>query len=202
MYILDSLNPIVFQCLNLAYNYSLIVTLNQYVTAIARQTAWSGVKTTNQEATITLNWNTLCHNVPLGDHITPYCVNFGLIKLPDTVNYIPANYFMIMHLIDKKSLNLILCLVSEQRNYAAQSASLQNLNPKSFRINVRTFCSIIIGCYYNWNDIILCTHNKLENNLKKHTSFTLLSINNFSILYLFTMCLLFPLLYLFSFILK
>ena len=38
------------------------------------------------------------------------------------------------HLIDKKSSNLNLSLVSEQHNYTTRSASLQHLNPESFRI--------------------------------------------------------------------
>jgi len=61
--------------------------------------------------------------------------------------------------INKKSSNLNLSLVSEQHNYATQSASLQHLNTESFRINIRKFCQTILGCFY-WNDIPLSIRNK------------------------------------------
>ena len=70
------------------------------------------------------------------------------------------------HLIDKKSSNLNLSLVSEQYNYATRSASLQHLNPESFRINIRKFCPTILGCYY-WNDIPLSIRNKPTRKLFK-----------------------------------
>ena len=53
---------------------------------------------------------------------------------------------------NNKPSNLNLSLVSEQHNYATRSASLQHLNPESFRINIRKFCPTILGCSY-WNDI-------------------------------------------------
>ena len=43
------------------------------------------------------------------------------------------------HLIDYKPSNLNLSLVTEQHNYATRSASLQHLNPESFRINITIF---------------------------------------------------------------
>ena len=100
----------------------------------------------------------IINNVPLRDHITPHYVNLGLIKLPDIVKLYTCQLFY-DHLIDKKSSNLNLSLVSEQHNYTTRSASLQRLNPESFRINIRKFCPTILGCYY-WNDIPLSIRNK------------------------------------------
>ena len=83
---------------------------------------------------------------------------------------------------------------NKQHNYATRSASLQHLNPDSFRINIRKFCPTILGCYY-WNDILyLCAISQLENYFKKHfISFILLSTDNSNLIYVFTMRLLFPL---------
>ena len=68
--------------------------------------------------------------------------------------------------ISKLSSNLNLSLVSEQHNYATRSASLQHLNPESFRINIRKFCPTILGCYY-WNDIPLSIRNQPTRKLFK-----------------------------------
>ena len=136
----------------------------------------------------------IINNVPLHDHITPHYVNLGLINLPDIFKLYTCQLFY-DHLINEKSpSNLNLSLVSEQYNYATRSASLQHLNPESFRINIRKFCPTILGCYY-WNDIPLSIRNKPTRKLfKKHfTSFILLSIDNSNITNLFTMHLLFPL---------
>ena len=77
----------------------------------------------------------IINNVPLRDHITPHYVNLGVIKLPDIVKLYMCQLFY-DHLIDKKSSNLNLSLVSKKHNYATRSASLQYLNPESFRINM------------------------------------------------------------------
>ena len=84
----------------------------------------------------------IMNDVPLRDHITPYYVNLGLINLPDIVKLLTCQLFC-DHLIDNKPSNLNLSLVSEQHNYAPRSASLQHLNPESFRINIRKFCPAI-----------------------------------------------------------
>ena len=107
----------------------------------------------------------IINNVPLHDHITPHYVNLGLIKLPDIVKLYTCQLFY-DHLINKESSNLNLSLVSEQHNYATRSASLQHLNPESFRINIRKFCPTILGCYY-WNDIPLSIRNKPTRKLFK-----------------------------------
>ena len=70
------------------------------------------------------------------------------------------------YLIDNKSSNFNFFLVSEQHNYSTRSASLQLLNPSSFRINIRKFCPTVIGCYY-WNDIPLSIRNKPTRKLFK-----------------------------------
>ena len=134
----------------------------------------------------------IINNVPLRDHITPHYVNLGLIKFPDIVKLYTCQ--LIYDHLNNKSSNHNLSLVSEQHNYATRSASLQHLNPDSFRINIRKFCPTILGCYY-WNDIPLSVRNKPTiNYLKKHfTSFILLSIDNSNLIYFFTMRLLFPL---------
>ena len=136
---------------------------------------------------------TIINNVPLHDHITPHYVNLGLIKVPDIVKLYTCQLFY-DHLIDKMSWNLNFSLASEQQNYATRSASLQHVNPESFRINIRKFCPTILGCYY-WNGTPLSICDKPTRKLfKKHfTSFICLSIDNSNFLYLFTMCLLFPL---------
>ena len=115
-------------------------------------------------------------------------MNLGLIKLPDIVKLYTCQLFY-DHLINKKSSNLNLSLVSEQHNYATRNISSQHLNPESFRINIRKFCPTILGCYY-WNDIFpyLYAIGRLKNCLKKHfASFILLSIDNSNITSLFTM---------------
>ena len=81
-------------------------------------------------------------DVPLCDHITPHYVNLGLIKFPDIVKLYTCQ-LIYDHLNNKKSSNLNLSLVSEQHHYATRSASLQRLNPESFRINIRKFCPTI-----------------------------------------------------------
>ena len=83
---------------------------------------------------------------------TPHYVNLGLIKFPDIVKLHTCQ--LIYDHLNNKSSNLNLSLVSEQHNYATRSASLQHLNPDSFRINIRKFCPTILGCFY-WNDIPL-----------------------------------------------
>ena len=105
------------------------------------------------------------NDVPLRDHITPHYVNLGLIKLPDIVKLYMCQLFY-GHLIDNKPSNLNLSLVSEQHNYTTRSASLQHLNPESFRINIRKFCPTILGCYY-WNDIPLSIRNQPTRKLFK-----------------------------------
>ena len=95
--------------------------------------------------------------MPPRDHITPHCVNLCLIKLPDIVKLCTCQLFY-DHIIDKKSSNLNLSLVSEQYNCATRSASLQHLNPETFKIKITKFCPTILGCYY-WNDIPLSLGN-------------------------------------------
>ena len=125
----------------------------------------------------------IINNVPLRDHITPHYVNLGLIKLPDIVKLYTCQLFY-DHLINKKSSNLNLSLVSEQHNYATRSASLQHLNPESFRINIRKFCPTIVGCYY-WNDIPLPIRNKPTRKLFKK-ALLFCSVLTIPILYAFT----------------
>ena len=107
----------------------------------------------------------IINNVPLRDHITPHYVNLGFIKLPDIVKLYTCQ-LLYDYLIDNKSSNFNLSLVSEQHNYSTRSASLQLLNPSSFRINIRKFCPTVIGCYY-WNDIPLSIRNKPTRKLFK-----------------------------------
>ena len=103
--------------------------------------------------------------------------NFDLIHIPNPLeepwphkaswhllNYMCQLFYD--HLINKKSSNLNLSLVSEQHNYAIRSVSLQHLNPESFRINIRKFCPTIIGCYY-WNDIPISIRSRPTNKLFK-----------------------------------
>ena len=95
--------------------------------------------------------------MPLCDHITPHYVNLGLIKLPDIVKLYLCQLFY-DHLINKKSSNLNLSLVSEQHNYATRR--------ECFRINIRKFCPTILGCYY-WNDIPISIRNRPTKKLFK-----------------------------------
>ena len=89
----------------------------------------------------------ITNNVPFRDHITPHYVNPGLVKLPYIVKLYTCQLFY-DHLINKKSSNLNLSLVSEQHSYATRSASSQHLNTESFRINIRKFCPNIIGMIF------------------------------------------------------
>ena len=98
----------------------------------------------------------IMNDVPLRDHITPHYVNLGLHTCQ----------LFYDHLIDNKPSNFNLSLVSEQHNYATPSASLQHLNPESFRINIRKFCPTILGCYY-WNYIPLSICNQPTRKLFK-----------------------------------
>ena len=107
----------------------------------------------------------IINSVPLRDHIAPHYVNLGLIKLPDIVKLYMRQLFY-DHLIDKKPSNYNLSLISEQHNYAIRNASLQHLNPDSFRINVIKFCPTILGCYY-WNEILLSMRNQPTRKLFK-----------------------------------
>ena len=68
--------------------YTPILPMVAYYEVIIRGTIITIGETTKQS----------CQNyqrVPLRDHITPHYGNLGLIKLPDIVNYIRVNYFMI-----------------------------------------------------------------------------------------------------------
>jgi len=107
----------------------------------------------------------IINNVALCDHITPHYVNLGLIKLPDIVKLYTCQLFY-DHLINKKSSNPNLSLVSEQHNYATRSVSLQHLNPESFRINITKFCPTTLGSYY-WNDIPISIRNRPTKELLK-----------------------------------
>ena len=109
----------------------------------------------------------IINDVPLRDHITPHYVNLGLIKLLDILKLYTCQLFY-DRLMNKKSSNLNLSLVSGQHNYATRSASLQHLNPESFRINIRKFCATILGCYY-WSDISLSIRNKPTRKLFRET---------------------------------
>ena len=52
------------------------------------------------------------------------------------------------HIVDKiKSANFSLSFVSEIHDYDT-STYLQHLITCTFRINIRRFCSTVIGCYY------------------------------------------------------
>ena len=128
------------------------------------------------------------NNVPLRDHITPHYANLGLIKLPDIAKLntcqllavhphpeiptvpSPPGQLIYDHFVDKKPSNFTLASVSEQHNYDTRSASLQHLNPSSFRINLRKFCPTVIGCYY-WNDISLSIREKTTKKLFKRALF-------------------------------
>ena len=63
-------------------------------------------------------------------------------------------------------------MVNDQNewNEDTRSASLQHLNPSSFRINLRKFCPTVIGCYY-WNDIPLSILEKTTKKLFKRALF-------------------------------
>ena len=104
-----------------------------------------------------LELSTMCHFVVI--LLDPHNVNLVLIKLPCMDKLYTCQPFY-DHLIDKKSSNLIMSPVTEQRNYA-RSASLQHLNPKSFRINIRKFCPTITECH-RWNGIPLSIRNIYE----------------------------------------
>ena len=109
------------------------------------------------------------NNVPLRDHITPHYVNLGLIKLPDIIK-LNTCQLIYDHFVDKKPSNFTLSLVSEQHNYDTRSASLQHLNASSLGINIRKFCSTVIGCYY-WNNIPLSIREKIAKKLFKRALF-------------------------------
>ena len=111
----------------------------------------------------------IINNVPLRDHITPHYANLGLIKLPDIVKFYTCQLFY-DYIVDRKPSNFTLTLVSEQHNYATRIASLQYLNPSPFRINIRKFCPIIIGCYY-WNDIPISIRQKPTKQIFKKALF-------------------------------
>ena len=127
-------------------NYGCILWGNNYEAPVSQL-----VKLQNQALRV-------INNVPLRDHITPHYVNLGLIKLPDIVK-LNTCQLIYDHLVDKKPSNFTMAFVSEQYNYDTRSASLQHLNPSSFRINIRKFCPTVIGCYY-WNDIPLSIREK------------------------------------------
>ena len=78
------------------------------------------------------------NNVPLCDFIIPHYLTFGLITLYDIVNLNTCQLFY-DYFVDTKVSNFTLALVSEQHNYDTRTASLQHLNPRSFRINIRKF---------------------------------------------------------------
>ena len=89
------------------------------------------------------------------------------ITFPDIVKLYTCQ-LIYDHLINKKSSNLNLSLVSKQHNYATRSASLQHLNPESFRINIRKFCPPILGCYYcRMIFLYIYATSQLENYFKK-----------------------------------
>ena len=77
-------------------------------------------------------------NVPLCDFITPHYFTFGLITLYDIVKLNTRQLFC-DYFVDTKVSNFTLALLSEQHNYDTRTASLQHLNPRSFRINIRKF---------------------------------------------------------------
>ena len=112
------------------------------------------------------------------ENLRPHYVNLGLIKLPDIVK-LNTCQLIYYHFADKKPSNFTLASISEQHNYDTRSASLQYLNPSSYRINLRKFCPTVIGYYY-WNDIPLSMREKTAKNcLKEHFSTTILpSINH------------------------
>ena len=63
------------------------------------------------------------------------------------------------HIVDKiKSANFSLSLVSEIHDYDT-STYLQHLITCTFRIDIRRFCSTVIGCYY-WDDIPISMRRK------------------------------------------
>ena len=98
-------------------------------------------------------------------------VGLGLIKLPEIVK-LNTCQLIYDHFVDKKPSNFTLASVSEH-NYDTRSASLQHLNPSSFRINIRNFCPTVIGCYY-WYiiDIPLSIREKTTKKLFKRRPFT------------------------------
>ena len=75
------------------------------------------------------------------------------------VNFLNTCQLFYDHIVDNKPCNFTISFVSLQHNYATRSTSLQHLNPSSFKINVRTFCPTIIGCYY-CNDIPISISKK------------------------------------------
>lgn len=103
----------------------------------------------------------------------------------------PIEYLVFLTI---NQLNPPILNTSLQHNYTTRCASLQNLNPESFTINIRIFSNyfriLLLGMIF----LYLYATSQLENHLKKQfTSFIFHSIDNSNITYLFTMHLLFPL---------
>ena len=74
--------------------------------------------------------------------------------------------------IDKiKSANFSLSFVSEIHDYDTRSTYLQHLITCTFRINIRRFCSTVIGCYY-WDDIPISMRRKPARKHFKSAVFT------------------------------
>ena len=75
------------------------------------------------------------------------------------------------HNVDKiKSANFSLSFVSEIHDYDT-STYLQHLITCTFRINIRRFCSTVIGCYY-WDDIPISMRRKPARKHFKSAVFT------------------------------
>ena len=76
------------------------------------------------------------------------------------------------HNVDKiKSANFSLSFVSEIHDYDTRSTYLQHLITCTFRINIRRFCSTVIGCYY-WDDIPISMRRKPARKHSKSAVFT------------------------------
>ena len=98
------------------------------------------------------------NNVPPCDFITPHYLTFGLITLSDIVKLNTCE------IPDTKVSNFTLALVSEQHNYDTRTASLQHLNPSSFRINIRKFMR-----WVSWRrDMIVWCPFKLKSTIRNY----------------------------------
>ena len=120
---------------------SLISIYYALVYLILPMVAYCGVTITRHQLVRLQNkavW--IINNAPLRDHITPHYVNLGFIKRPDIVNVYTCQLFY-DHLMNKKSSNHNLSLVSEHHHDATQSASVTTLKSRMFQNKYKNILS-------------------------------------------------------------
>ena len=88
----------------------------------------------------------IINDVPIRDHLTPHCINLGLLKFSDIIQ-LHTCVFLYDSINHMRSSNPTFPSISEQRDYSTRNSSVDLLQIPPFRMIVQKFCLIVITVF-------------------------------------------------------